>query len=245
LFYTVLATVPWCIIFVQIGKSLGENWEQIDEKAGPLMHWFLYGAVVLAVVYFIWNALRKRGGRRNGRRSGSGAHGGAKGHGAPDHGYVGEKNTAHQLKFIGSEYRLLHRRRVRARTGTQEFDHLVVGPNGLFHIETKNWGGQIRFTEHGVERDRDGHHEDPTAQLYRHEYVLKELLRAHKLQADVIGVLCFANPDSQVIGKSPAFLTVQLDRLVHEIKSRRAQHPLTSEQVRTIAKLLEDNSEPS
>lgn len=108
---------------------------------------------------------------------------------------------------------------VLARGGVHEFDHIVVGPNGIFHIETKNWSGDIRFTEYGVERSKDAHHEDPTAQLYRYEDVLKEPLHGNKLQADIVGVLSFAHPDCTLSGSSPAFLTVKLDRLVHAIKT--------------------------
>src|SRR5690606_14906975 len=107
------------------------------------------------------------------------------------------------------------------------FDHIVVGPNGIFHIETKYWSGSITFTEHGVERDGRRESQDPTAQLYRHEYILKELLKEHRMQADVVGVLCFAHPGAHVEGNSPAFATAKVDRLLHVIKTHKPKRPLS------------------
>lgn len=226
LIYTGLATVPWAVLFVWLGKGLGENWDTIDEKAGPLMNYIMYGAIGLAAAYLLWKLVKRKNPKVKA-------------------GYVGEKNTAHQLRFLGSEYRVYNGRFVQARGNKQEFDHLVVGPGGVFHIETKNWGGEIKFTDKGVERTKEGHHEDPTAQIYRHEFVLKELLRGSKLQADVVGVLCFSNPDCTVVGESPAFATVKLDRLVHFIKTYRPKRPLSEGETKAIARLLEEHSTPS
>ena len=225
--YTTLAVIPWSIFFIYLGKTLGENWEQIDEMAAPYMMPIVVAAVAVTVLYLLYKIVRSRS-RKN-----------------RDPGYAGERNTAHQLKFIGPEYRVFNGRRVRSRTGSQEIDHIVVGPNGVFHIESKNWSGDIRFTEQGVERDKEKHEGDPTAQLYRHEYVLKELLRAHHLKADVTGILCFTHENCRLVGRSPAFETLKLDRLVHFIKNYRPKTPLTPRQVEEIADLIGRNSTPS
>ncbi|WP_244865273.1 nuclease-related domain-containing protein [Xylanibacillus composti] len=161
-----------------------------------------------------------------------------------DFGAEGERLAAHQLKYIGAEYTVLHNRVVQGGGGRQQMDHIVVGPNGVFHIETKHWSGDIRFTAHGVERSRHAYEKDPTAQLYRHEYVLKELLRAGGMPSKVTGVLCFTHPQCQLEGKSPAFLTVKLDRLVHEIRSRHARERLNREQIAAIVRLIRQHSEP-
>lgn len=221
LLYTFLATIPWAVLFVYVGKTLGENWQQV--KDAPYGHWIMWAAIGLIALYILFKLLRRKG--------------------ATDRaGYIGEKNTAHQLKFIGPEYKVLNGLHVKGRTGTQEFDHLVIGPNGVFHIETKNWGGEIRFTDKGVQRSKDGHHEDPTAQLYRHEFVLKELLRGNKLEADVVGILSFSNPGSTLIGESPAFITVKLDRLVHVIKTYKGKRHLSASEVKEISKTIENHS---
>ncbi|MEB3102162.1 nuclease-related domain-containing protein [Ferviditalea candida] len=158
-------------------------------------------------------------------------------------GISGEKAVAHQLKFLGSEYKILNSKMICSGGSCQQFDHVVVGPNGIFHIETKYWSGQIAFTETGIERDGGrGTKNDPTAQMYRHEYILKELVRENGLAGDVVGILCFAHPGCELIGSSPAFATVKLDRLVHFLKTHRAKKTLSDEEIRKILRVIEANS---
>ena len=58
---TVLASVPWSILFVWLGKSLGDNWETINEKAAPYVQPILLVAIALLIAYFIYQYLRRRG----------------------------------------------------------------------------------------------------------------------------------------------------------------------------------------
>ena len=225
---TALAVIPWSIFFIYLGMTLGENWRQIDEKAAPYVDEIMWGAIAVTVLYIGYKLYKRR-----------------KENPAREAGAEGERSTAHQLKFVGSEYRVLHGRHVRSGGAAQEMDHIVIGPNGVFHIDSKHWAGEIRFTEHGVERSGKDAREDPTAQAYRHEFVLKDLLRRHNIAADVVGVICFTHPDARIVGKSPAFATLKPDRLVHFIKTYKPKHTLTESQVKQIAKLIEDNSKPS
>ncbi|MFB9331023.1 DedA family protein [Paenibacillus aurantiacus] len=58
---TLLASIPWSILFVYLGNSLGDQWENIDEKAGPYVQPALLIAIALLVVYVLFKTLRKRG----------------------------------------------------------------------------------------------------------------------------------------------------------------------------------------
>ncbi|MGV3488633.1 MAG: DedA family protein [Tuberibacillus sp.] len=55
IFYTVLATVPWCIIFIYLGLKLGENWGQIKEITAPYVD---VAAIVIIVVFLIFVLLK-------------------------------------------------------------------------------------------------------------------------------------------------------------------------------------------
>jgi membrane protein DedA with SNARE-associated domain len=58
---TVLASVPWSILFVWLGSSLGENWEDIKGQAAKYVQPIILIAVALLIVYFIYQYLRRRG----------------------------------------------------------------------------------------------------------------------------------------------------------------------------------------
>jgi membrane protein DedA with SNARE-associated domain len=233
---TTLAVIPWSIFFIWLGVKLGDNWKNIDEAAAPYIKPIMWTAIILTAGYVIYKLIQGR--RRRGQ-------GGSASKGVLAAGLEGEHHTAHQLKYIGREYRVFHRRRVRIGSHSQEFDHIVVGPNGLFHIDSKHWSGDIEFSEKGVTRSGEGKNEDPTGQMYRHEYVLKELLRHHQVKAELVGVICFTHPSSNIIGKSPAFETLKADRLLHFIKTYRTRKALTDEEVKYIARLIETHSQSS
>jgi hypothetical protein len=57
----------------------------------------------------------------------------------------GEEAVARELAFLPAAYRVFHGLgRARWRPGGPgDVDHVVVGPNGVFVIETKHWSGRI------------------------------------------------------------------------------------------------------
>ena len=57
---TALAIIPWSIIFIYLGEKLGENWENINNIAGPYVKSFAIGGVILIVLYFVIKMDKKR-----------------------------------------------------------------------------------------------------------------------------------------------------------------------------------------
>lgn len=55
-------------------------------------------------------------------------------------GAVGERDVARALESLGSEYTVLHA--VPVGKGSTDIDHVVIGPTGVFSINTKNHSGQ-------------------------------------------------------------------------------------------------------
>ena len=60
-------------------------------------------------------------------------------------GAKGEEWVAHELAFLGSDFTVFNG--LRLSGGTQNFDHIVVGPAGVFVVETKNWKGSVEFRD--------------------------------------------------------------------------------------------------
>ncbi|WP_410502915.1 DedA family protein [Exiguobacterium acetylicum] len=52
--YTVLAIIPWSILFLYLGETLGTNWRSIKEVAAPYTNGVLIAAVVLIIFYVIF-----------------------------------------------------------------------------------------------------------------------------------------------------------------------------------------------
>ncbi|MGE7183435.1 DedA family protein [Peribacillus sp. NPDC006672] len=54
IFYTVAAVIPWTILFLSIGRILGENWQQIREITAPYIIPGAGFSVALILLYIIW-----------------------------------------------------------------------------------------------------------------------------------------------------------------------------------------------
>ncbi|SDO14932.1 Nuclease-related domain-containing protein [Paenibacillus sp. yr247] len=161
-------------------------------------------------------------------------------------GKIGEEETAYHLKFIRDEYEVFNGIYLSGGEESQEFDHIVIGKNGIFHIDSKNYFGTISFTERGTERDHGEIHDDPIAQMHRHEYVLRNFLKSHGFtDLDVLGIICFTHPDSRVEGNSPHFRTVKVGALTSTIKSYMPKQHLTQEQIQRINELLKQKGKKS
>lgn len=58
--YTTLAVIPWSIFFVYLGKTLGENWETINEIAKPYLLPIIGGALALLVIFVVVKLLMRK-----------------------------------------------------------------------------------------------------------------------------------------------------------------------------------------
>lgn len=73
-------------------------------------------------------------------------------------GAVGEENTGAALSQLGPEWTVLHDQRWPGRR-MANIDHIVVGPAGIFVIDSKNWSGSVtvagdRLLQNGRSRER-------------------------------------------------------------------------------------------
>ncbi len=60
-------------------------------------------------------------------------------------GAKGEEWVAHELAFLSSDYTVFNG--LRLGGGKQNFDHIIVGPAGIFVVETKSWKGSVEFCD--------------------------------------------------------------------------------------------------
>jgi len=57
---TIAASLPWSILFIWLGRTLGDEWEHIDEKAAPYVQPAVLIALAVLVVYFLYQFIRRR-----------------------------------------------------------------------------------------------------------------------------------------------------------------------------------------
>lgn len=227
---TTLAVIPWSMFFVYLGMELGANWKNIDETAAKYMKEMMWGAVVLTVLYAAY-LLVKRSRRKTVPQ-------------AVQKYAVDAAAGSRLLEDIGGEYRLLDKMSIQAADAVKRADYIVVGPNGVFHIELNDTAGEIRFAGSGAGARGNGSPHDPTAQSYRREFALKNWLRRNQLKTDVVGIICITGAGATVAGRNSPFAVLKPDQLTPYIRAYKAKQPLNDEQVSRIAELLEEQTHP-
>ncbi|HVE91408.1 MAG TPA: nuclease-related domain-containing protein [Actinomycetota bacterium] len=104
-------------------------------------------------------------------------------------GASGERRTARALEGLGLGYAVLHDRKMSGRRSN--IDHLVIGPCGVFVVETKSYSGKVRVRRREVfvnGRRRTGIVDQVLGQSRAVEEVL---FRAGLGAVPVTPVLCF------------------------------------------------------
>ncbi|MDR4221731.1 DedA family protein [Priestia megaterium] len=57
--YTIAAIVPWSILFIYLGKTLGSNWRKINQISGSYVNLALLFSVIAFGLYFTFKVIRK------------------------------------------------------------------------------------------------------------------------------------------------------------------------------------------
>ena len=157
----------------------------------------------------------------------------------------GERNVSYKLKWLSSEYKVLSNVRLKSEIESQEFDNIIIGPNGIFHIETKNYGGKygckIKIDSFGnwvrESNEREYGMDSPEFQLRRHEIVLQENLKRFygKEKYAVKGIIVLSNPKTIVEGAENLDVPViKADFLCKYIEGVQVQNTLSSEEISNI-----------
>ncbi|AVX40811.1 Nuclease-related domain-containing protein (plasmid) [Carboxydocella thermautotrophica] len=140
-------------------------------------------------------------------------------------GEQGEAEVSYVLKWLpGDKYKVYNDIALKVNGyETQQFDHIVVGDNGVFHIETKNYSGKIVIYPNGNwVREKEGKTEgleNPSFQVLRHRRVLEELLGGH---VPIVDVVVIANKGAIIEGSEHSTIPViKSDVLLHFIENHK------------------------
>ncbi len=125
-----------------------------------------------------------------------------------------------------------------------DVDHIVLGPTGVFVLETKNWSGKILCD--GDNWQRPGKHPmgSPSLQVKRNTQKIKHLIDSSPVLREngvwVEGIVVFTNQYSSLNISNPTVTILKLQQLPSHITSQK--NMLTPEQIQQIAKQIQNQS---
>ncbi|MCW4018230.1 MAG: NERD domain-containing protein [Candidatus Bathyarchaeota archaeon] len=145
-------------------------------------------------------------------------------------GLDGEKRVAKLLSSaLNNDYYLLSG--VTFKHSRSDVDQIVIGPNGVFVIETKNWSGKISCNGDDWQRKRKrGSVSSPSKQLKRNVSKIKTIVNRSQalkpFQVPVEGVLVFANKNADLHLKKPTVPIVRLNELPRYLMQSKSKQRL-------------------
>jgi Flp pilus assembly protein TadG len=172
-------------------------------------------------------------------------------------GMYGEQHVAEVLAGeLPADYVLING--LKLPRGSGDVDHVVVGPNGVFLLETKTMAGRIVCESDGTwRRTRIGragtpyaaYIGDPAAQVQRNIVAVRECLRSRMPRLFrgrplwVQGMVVFAHPRTVLEAEHSRVPAVVLDRAAERICAHRSQRSLQPREVQALVDaLLEEGS---
>jgi hypothetical protein len=106
----------------------------------------------------------------------------------------GEESVARALALLPAQWHVFHGIACRSEIregGGADLDHVAIGPNAIFVIETKNWSGSITAENNTLLCDGTAPDRDPVEQVKTAAAALRRQLQGEE-PLPVVPVLCFS-----------------------------------------------------
>lgn len=169
------------------------------------------------------------------------------------YGIKGERDTAALIERLPDGYYGIQNATVSFEGKQSEIDMIVVGPSGVFIVESKSRNGQITgdydaryWTQHKVGRGGTPYSSDfysPVKQVGTHVYRLAHFLRSRGMGVNIEGAVYMSSDNSEVFlsgtpGRIPVFTNTPdgIDRLYKFILSGKAH--LSRQSIGAICNIL-------
>ncbi|MBE3115946.1 NERD domain-containing protein, partial [Candidatus Bathyarchaeota archaeon] len=154
-------------------------------------------------------------------------------------GWEGEKSVAKLLsKTLSDDYYLIND--VYLHDGGGDIDHIVLGPNGVFVLETKNWSGKITCNGDQWQRPgKRGFKGSPSRQVKRNAAKIRNIIDSSQLKPlgiRVEGIVVFTNNHSSLNVNNPTVPILKLQQLPSHMTAQKTYNSYTSQQLEQIGK---------
>lgn len=122
-------------------------------------------------------------------------------------GVKGEQQTCEILKQLPKDFTVITNPVIHNRGSVNELDFVVIGTNGVFVVETKNYRGIITGTtsaqnwkqiKHGKNKTYEKEVKNPAKQVYRQGRRMNEMFIDFGVSADVFPILYFVDDRSEL-----------------------------------------------
>jgi hypothetical protein len=156
-------------------------------------------------------------------------------------GQQGEKTVIKTLtNNLNDEYHLINGV---YQKGKGDIDHIVLGPTGVYVLETKNWSGKIVCNGDQWHRPGKDIKSNPSLQVKHNTQKIKKLINSsHIFQKPDIwieGVLVFTNTHANLTINNPTITILNIQQLPNYIKKQKNNH-LTKQQIQQITEQIQN-----
>lgn len=165
-------------------------------------------------------------------------------------GAEGEEKIIEELEELGNEYEVFHDLVLPGKS--QNIDHVVVGENGVFVLETKNLDGKIICDNDSWNRIKTGRKGttyrgrigSPSKQVKGNAVRLKNFLKEElpEIFEDknifFQGIVVFTDPNAELQISNPKVLITRTNNLIETIE-KEMQKVLSSKEIEKIVRVLE------
>ena len=164
----------------------------------------------------------------------------------------GEKIVVDALMPLDDNYYLINSIVLPESRG--DIDHIVIGPNGIFVIEAKNYSGEISCIGDEWKRQKTGRGGtaydieigSPSNQVKRNAKMLKDLLINHKKEIFkrysphlwIHAVVVFTNPSCELKIKNKTAEVMRLDELYEFIKSTGSEEVFSDKELERMGRVI-------
>lgn len=168
-------------------------------------------------------------------------------------GLKGQEKVEEVLSVLPDEYVLINNLSLPFKNC--DIDHLLLGPNGIFLLETKHYKGDVTCIVDDWEYQKigkngglyKGYINNPSRQLKRNIWELKTFFdKKSKRMFGVTpfpywiqGIIVFTNEDTELTTKEETVKILKIDQLLKHIQSTR-EYRIPKEEIQKIAQLLID-----
>jgi len=157
-------------------------------------------------------------------------------------GRQGEKTVIKTLTSrLNDEYWIINS--VYLKSGAGDIDHIVLGPTGVYVLETKNWSGKIICNDNHWQRPGKKIKSNPSLQVKNNTQKIKKIIDAISIFKGyniwVEGMVVFTNKHANLSINNPAVPVLRIHQLPDYIKNQKGNR-LTKEQIQQIIKQIQN-----